>query len=117
MRTVVAFVLLAIFAGVIVAQEDLVCYEPDKIPWCDAEDRGPVEPEYNITSISLIVNWTTLKDDWGKIEYEAYPKKNHAFCEIWLPKPKRVWGDALMESLGHEVFHCLAGEFHPGYQD
>lgn len=65
----------------------------DKVPWCvdPGEDRGLVKPEYNITNAALIVHWGKMKNDYGRAEYEAHPKENMVFCELWLEaKPKKV---------------------------
>lgn len=95
-----------------------IAAKKDAVPWCVAEDRGPVKPEYNITNGAFIIHWGKLKDNWGEAEYEAHPDQNMVFCELWIEKrPAKVWGDPEMDTLGHELGHCLWGDFHPGYED
>jgi len=43
----------------------------------------------------------------------ANPGNKPYWCRIHAQKPTRVSGDQKMETLGHELTHCLIGTFHP----
>jgi len=36
-----------------------------------------------------------------------------ADCTLWIHMPQQVLGDPDMDGIGHELLHCLAGNFHP----
>ncbi len=43
----------------------------------------------------------------------ANPGNKPYWCRIHAQKPTRVTNDERMETLGHELTHCLIGTFHP----
>ena len=43
----------------------------------------------------------------------ANPSREPKWCRIHAMKPTRVKGDEKMETLGHELLHCMIGTFHP----
>jgi len=43
----------------------------------------------------------------------ANPGNKPYWCRIHAQKPTRVTGDDKMDTLGHELLHCLIGTFHP----
>ena len=80
---------------------------------------GPVQPEFQAESTTVQVNYVK-----GSFEFEgdevvgvaiyAYDDvTNSSACEIFIPIPKQVYGDDAMDTIGHELLHCLIGEFHP----
>lgn len=112
-------ILILVLSGTItvVPAKDEVCYKPDKLPWCVAEDRGNIVWEYDITNVCVTMHWTNRSRDWGRSECEHHPEENFAYCEVWQRRPKKVWGDPNMETLGHESMHGYAGDFHPDYPE
>lgn len=42
----------------------------------------------------------------------ANPSKEPKWCRIHAMKPTRVKNDEKMETLGHELLHCMIGTFH-----
>ncbi len=48
---------------------------------------------------------------WGWSDCEWQQEQNAAFCDIYTVRPEFVRGDA-MDTLGHEVWHAVAGDFH-----
>lgn len=43
----------------------------------------------------------------------ANPSKKPYWCRIHAVKPTRVQNDEKMDTLGHELLHCMIGTFHP----
>lgn len=43
----------------------------------------------------------------------ANPGNKPYWCRIHAQKPTKVTNDEKMETLGHELTHCLIGTFHP----
>lgn len=43
----------------------------------------------------------------------ANPGNKPYWCVIHAQKPRRATNDKKMETLGHELTHCLIGAFHP----
>lgn len=89
-----------------------VCYETD---------GELVKPEYESQFIRLRVNLydtaeqltaaTGERDIEGLASFERF-KNEIVDCEIWAIRPRIVLGDAAMDTLGHELLHCISGEFH-----
>ena len=77
-----------------------------------------VKPEFQAQSTMIRVHWitgTVNVDGTEAVGYSKYlydPELNASVCEIFVPMPKRVVGDDRMDTLGHELLHCLAGQFH-----
>lgn len=40
------------------------------------------------------------------------PDTNTNICKLFVPMPTHVLGDDKMDTLGHELLHCLVGAFH-----
>jgi hypothetical protein len=36
-----------------------------------------------------------------------------ADCTLWINMPEQILGDPDMDGMGHELLHCLTGDFHP----
>jgi len=43
----------------------------------------------------------------------ANPSREPKWCRIHAMKPTRVKNDDKMDTLGHEMLHCMIGTFHP----
>lgn len=43
----------------------------------------------------------------------ANPSRRPYWCKIHAVKPTRVKNDEKMDTLGHELLHCVIGTFHP----
>ena len=86
----------------------------------DPTDR--IEAEFNITTATIIVHWfdsekelqlaTQYNDIAGVSECEWRPDFNISFCELWLVRPNSLQDDYDFDTIGHEIYHTLAGEFH-----
>jgi len=48
---------------------------------------------------------------WGWSLCEWQPEHNYSGCDIYIVRPKFV-DDHAMNTIGHEVWHGVAGEFH-----
>lgn len=99
--------LLGYVAGMLVvtvyADEGLYCYNPY---------GRPVIAEHYADTVRLKVNW--LFDDRGEVAWSEWDiaEDNTVDCEIWVHRPEQPLGDPDMDALGHEVLHCLIGDFH-----
>ena len=99
-----------------------------------------IEPEFHLQSTTVIVHWFDTEEElqealgWsdtaGYSECESRPDFNMAFCELWLVKPKNTtelsddeWFKVCaqknkeydcyaFDTIGHEFYHALAGDFH-----
>ncbi len=77
---------------------------------------------YNITSTSVIVNWfeseLELQAELGDFEIagmadcEYRPEFNVSFCEFWLVRPLHLEDEYNFDTIGHEFYHALVGDFH-----
>lgn len=83
-------------------------------PWCVAEDRGKVVPEFRADA--ALIYWRTTTDDndgkYGDASWLLDEELNITTCLIDSPMPADVWGDEDMDTLGHEALHCFTGDFH-----
>lgn len=87
-----------------------------------AEPEDDIKPEFNITTTTLIVHWynterelqLSLQDNdiAGFSECELRPDFNTSFCEMWLVTPVNLCDDYAFDTIGHELYHALAGNFH-----
>lgn len=94
--------------------ESMICYEPY---------GGPVTPEYINPGAVVFVRFLPPEeiivdgeqtDGWSYSEPVVTPDGNlFTLCIIAAPMPEQVLGDPAMDTLGHELLHCLTGEFHP----
>lgn len=83
-----------------------------------------VEPllTYDITGTHVIVNWydterelqDALSDDTlaGLSECEHRPLFNTSFCELWLVRPEDYSDEYNYDTIGHEFYHAVKGDFH-----
>jgi hypothetical protein len=81
-----------------------------------------IEPEHDITTTTLLVHWydseedlgLSLQDDTlaGFSECELRPDFNTSFCELWLVRPTDLEDSYNFDTIGHELYHALAGDFH-----
>jgi len=94
-----------------------------------SDDRELVDPEFEITTVvsvfhlynsyeSLNEVWQTYEGitpgetQWGWSLCEHQIEHNYAACDIHTVRPEYVIGDPAMDTIGHEVWHGVAGEFH-----
>jgi hypothetical protein len=86
--------------------ETMECYEPY---------GSPVEPEYILKGTVVKVNFVSEDElagnEVGYAEYRVYG--NVSVCHITAMLPEKILGDPRMDTLGHELLHCIAGSFHP----
>lgn len=109
--TAITFVVTRLVTSSPKIDSDQVCYEPY---------GQPVTPEHLLQYTTIKVHYLTepLLDDNGE-EYDGLATwilneaRTMSFCEIWIPVPMQTLGDADMDTMGHELLHCLGGEFHP----
>ena len=105
-RTINFMVVLALMISFTEVRAKEYCYDPY---------GSPVTPEF-------VVEWSFIKFNWveGERGMEAYAsyaydeETNSTVCLITARMPDEVIGDPEMDSLGHEVLHCVTGDFHPG---
>ena len=85
---------------------------------CYHSSGEAVKPEFRADSTVIRVHWIK-----GTIHYEGEEvvglakylyddDLNASICEIFIPMPQQVVGDADMDTIGHEMLHCLTGAFH-----
>lgn len=94
-----------------------------------SDDREVIDPEFEITTVvsvfHLFPNYAALNhtyhldgrsdngdDVWGWSNCEWQPDHNYAACDIYTVRPEYVLGDPAMATIGHEVWHGVAGSFH-----
>lgn len=88
--------------------EDTLCYPTTGVS---------VEAQHHLLGSVVRIEWRTREQmpenvqafsEW-RVDYE----NNLSLCVIFAEFPELVYGDIRMEALGHELLHCLTGEFHP----
>ena len=82
-----------------------------------------IEPEAELTTATVIVHWFDTEEElqtelgWddtaGYSECEFRPDFNTSFCELWLVRPVSTEDYYNFDTIGHEFYHALAGDFHP----
>ncbi len=87
-----------------------------------AKPEDKINPEYNITTTTLIVHWYKTEEQLqeslqdyeiaGITECEMRPDFNTSFCEMWLVTPVDLADYYSFDTIGHELYHALAGDFH-----
>ena len=75
-----------------------------------------VQVEFSAEYSLIKINW--IKGGRGDVDslasYYYDEETNATICVITARLPDQVLGDPDMDSLGHELLHCLTGDFHPG---
>jgi hypothetical protein len=89
---------------------------------CAIAAMPPRQEEFDITTTTLIVHWydselelqDALDDSEiaGVSECEWRPDFNTSFCELWLVTPTDSTDKYNFDTIGHELYHALKGEFH-----
>ena len=94
--------------ALVTCPESMVCYEPY---------GADVQAEYVLQGSLVFIHWVpegTLPDDTeAQAEWEVDYDSNMSVCLITATPPQHVLGDPYMDALGHELLHCLIGDFHP----
>ena len=86
-----------------------------------SNESGNVQKEFNKEGIELLVTVESVSSSsemsrkaWdykSEMKGQALYSPNDNKCEIVFYKPKRVDGKATL-TLGHELMHCLYGDYH-----
>jgi hypothetical protein len=88
--------------------ETMVCFEAY---------GPPVTPEYILSGSIVLVKFidqSDMPDGYeAYAEYEVDFANNLSYCLITTSLPEQVLGDSKMDALGHELLHCITGNFHP----
>lgn len=75
-----------------------------------------VSPEFNGTTTIVEIHWTSESElrKQGVSGYSNYQfiDASTTACAIYAPIPTHVYGDHKMDTLGHELLHCLIGSYH-----
>ena len=89
-----------------------------------AADQTYKEPliTYDLSSTHVLVNWfdtveeraLAVENDTveGLSECEYRPDFNTSFCELWLVRPTSENDAFNYDTIGHEFYHALVGDFH-----
>jgi len=102
MRAFIGFMVVVLSAGGLAAE---YCYDP--------YGTGVI-PEFEAKQTLVVVNWVDVGrgGDAGSSYYYDEETRT-SICEVWVRMPEQILGDPDMDALGHEVLHCLAGDYHP----
>lgn len=96
------FMLMAVSAVTLAAG---YCYEPYSTA---------VVTEFEAEQALVIIHWTDTGRGGDAASTLYYDEDTlTSICEVWVHKPEQILGDPDMDALGHEVLHCLVGDFHP----
>jgi len=94
--------------GVSLANAGAVCY---------TEYGGPPQLEHRATHTLIEV---VYMDGPVGMETEASwaydDETGISICKIWIRIPDKILGSADMDGMGHELLHCLTGDYHPDYK-
>lgn len=87
-----------------------------------AEPENDIKPEFNITTTTVLVHWYDSEQELqlslgdpnlaGFTECELRPDFNTSFCEMWVVTPIDLKDYYAFDTIGHEFYHTLAGDFH-----
>jgi len=74
----------------------------------------------NNTDFRLVVHYAPLQDLRKLCKKSvnlfapgcAKVDKEKRICEIWIPEPKDIDDWTAFQISGHEVWHCILGDFH-----
>lgn len=81
--------------------------------FCYAPYGTDVEPEFEAKQALIQIHW--LSGERGEEAESSYyydEETSTTICVIWVHRPEQVLGDPDMDALGHELLHCLIGDFH-----
>ena len=102
------FILLA-FAMLIIIQEshaEEYCYDPYGVS---------VTPEFVADWAFVTFNWVEGERGMEALASYVYDEDtNSTICVVTARMPDQVIGDPDMDAIGHEIMHCITGDFHPG---
>jgi len=81
--------------------------------YCYAPYGGPVVAEFEADQALVKIIWLEGKRGMrAEASYYFDEESGTTLCIIWVRRPDEVLSDPDMDSLGHEVLHCLIGTFH-----
>jgi len=103
-------IIVAVFGMLLLI--NLIPDAEDKEEYCYAPYGGPVVAEHEATEVNLSVTWSHgSRASYAQAAWFVR-EDGTVDCEIFVPRPHQVLGDPDMDSIGHEVLHCLIGSFH-----
>ena len=104
--TISLMLALALLISFTQSQAEEYCYDPY---------GSPVTPEFVAKWSFIKFNWVEGERGMGASASYAYDEEtNSTICVITVRMPDQIIGDPEMDSLGHEILHCVTGDFHPG---
>lgn len=92
------------FIEIVSADEGMYCYMPY---------GQPVIAEHYVDSTLVTIHW--LDQERGDVAWSEWvvdEEQSLSTCDIWAKRPMQPLGDPDMDALGHELLHCLIGDFH-----
>lgn len=88
--------------------EGMTCWEGTGVP---------IAAEHSLDGTILKIQWMDSEQmpegTQAYAQWQVDYKNNLSFCVVYAQWPRHSVGDIRMEALGHELLHCLTGEFHP----
>lgn len=106
-KTIKSILLMLVLASMIVASEvygEDICYSP--------YGQSP-EPEFNAKTSLITIVWVEGEKGLEATSSWLYDEEtNTTVCVITARRPDAILGDPDMDSLGHELLHCLVGSYH-----
>ncbi len=106
--TVSLVMLFALLISCNEARAEEICY-------CAEQYGVPVKPEYIADWAFVTFNW--VEGEPGMAAHASYvydEETNSVICVVTARMPDNVLGDPEMDSIGHEILHCVTGDFHEG---
>lgn len=102
-----SILLMLVFLLLIVdANSAEVCFESYGVP---------VTPEYIAEWAFVTFNWVEGRPGMrAEASYIYDEETNSVICVVTARMPDRVLGDPDMDAIGHEIMHCITGDFHKG---
>jgi len=83
--------------------------------YCYVPYGGRVHAEFVAKGSIVRINWVEGERGMeASAEYTYDSKADITVCVITARMPDFIIGDPDMDSLGHELLHCLTGNFHEG---
>lgn len=111
----VLMIYLALAAVLVVLSSSFEA-KSEQLEYCYAPYGAPVIAEHYVDYVVLRVTWEGEQGGPGWAEWEIWideDDEEFTECTVHTPRPLQPLGDPDMDTLGHEVLHCLIGSFHP----
>lgn len=109
-KNIVTISLLVVLTLAVIAAQTVYGEE-----YCYTPYEEDVRPEF-VADISLVtIRWVEGERGMEAFASYYYDEETKAtICLIAARMPTNVIGDPDMDTLGHELLHCLTGDFHKG---